>query len=79
MTIKDVARLSEVSVATVTRVLQGHPTDDRVYPGTLSAMADHADRLGLDTLITHVLPLEDAARGIDLLARGEAMKVLLEP
>jgi LacI family transcriptional regulator len=43
VTIKDVAQLSGVSAATVTRALQGHP---RVLPATRARVEDAARRLG---------------------------------
>jgi LacI family transcriptional regulator, galactose operon repressor len=43
VTIKDVAQLSGVSAATVTRALQGHP---RVLPETRARVEDAASRLG---------------------------------
>lgn len=43
VTIKDVAQLSGVSAATVTRALQGHP---RVLPATRARVEDAATRLG---------------------------------
>jgi LacI family transcriptional regulator len=43
VTIKDVAQLSGVSAATVTRALQGHP---RVLPETRARVQDAASRLG---------------------------------
>src|SRR5205823_6640748 len=42
-TIKDVARMSDVSVATVTRALQGHP---RVRPETAKRVKEAAAMLG---------------------------------
>lgn len=36
------------------------------------------DRIHVEPIITHALPLEDFATGFDLLRRGEAIKVLLD-
>lgn len=55
------------------------------YPGHSRAAADYAVRLltegklDLSLLITHRMPLDDYQRGIDLLERQEAIKVLFEP
>lgn len=37
------------------------------------------DKIKMETLVTHVLPLEEGARGIELLNQGQGIKVLLKP
>jgi threonine dehydrogenase-like Zn-dependent dehydrogenase len=77
------SRPAEVDVAEIcvkdVRILGVGGEDDAAYPGSLRVMAEHGDELGLESLITHVLPLEGAAEGLALAQRGEAMKVLLTP
>jgi len=36
-------------------------------------------RVNLERLITHILPLEDLVKGIELVRQGEALKVLIKP
>jgi len=36
-------------------------------------------RVNLEKLITHILPLEDLVKGIELVRQGEALKVLIKP
>jgi 2-desacetyl-2-hydroxyethyl bacteriochlorophyllide A dehydrogenase len=36
-------------------------------------------KINTDTLITHIMPLEKGAQGIELIKKGEAIKVLLQP
>jgi Zn-dependent alcohol dehydrogenase len=52
--------------------------DDGAYPQSLREMASRED-LGLESIVTHVLPLEEVSEGIELAMRGEAVKVQLQP
>jgi threonine dehydrogenase-like Zn-dependent dehydrogenase len=53
--------------------------NDAAYPRSLSDMAERGEDLGLEHMVTHVLPLDRVGEGIDLAMRGEAVKVQLEP
>lgn len=57
--------------------IYGSSKPDRDFPHTLSLY--RSGELPLDRLITHRLPLEDAARGFELMQSGEALRVVLEP
>jgi threonine dehydrogenase-like Zn-dependent dehydrogenase len=53
--------------------------DDAAYPQSLRDMAERGEDLALERIVTHVLPLDRVAEGIDLAIRGEAVKVQLDP
>ena len=57
--------------------IYGSSKPERDFPHVLSLY--RAGRLPLDRLVTHRLPLEDAARGFELMQSGEAVRVVLEP
>lgn len=61
------------------RVIGVGGEDDAAYPRSLRHMADRGKELGLERIVTHVLPLDRVEEGIDLAMRGEAMKVQLAP
>jgi hypothetical protein len=42
-------------------------------------MEQHLERLPLGSIVSHRLPLEDAARGVDLSQTDEATKVAIAP
>ena len=60
------------------RVMGVGGEDDGAYPQSLREMASRED-LGLESIVTHVLPLEEVSEGIELAMRGEAVKVQLQP
>jgi L-iditol 2-dehydrogenase len=49
------------------------------YVPAMELMAKNLDRLPLDRVVSHCLPLEEAQRGIELAQREESMKVVLSP
>jgi L-iditol 2-dehydrogenase len=49
------------------------------YVPAMELMAKNLDRLPLDRVVSHRLPLEEAQRGIELAQREESMKVVLSP
>lgn len=61
------------------RVIGVGGEDDGAYPRSLREMTSRGKQLGLESMVTHVLPLEGVSEGIDLAMRGEAVKVQLEP
>jgi len=50
-------------------------------PGTIRRAVEalQSGALVPDSLITHRMRLDEVARALDLMARGEALKVLIEP
>lgn len=62
-----------------TRIIGVGGEDDAAYPGTLELMAEHADDLGLESIVTHVLPLNRAVDALRLAGRGDAVKVQITP
>lgn len=61
------------------RVIGVGGEDDAAYPRSLRDMAEAGEELGLERIVTHVLPLDRAVEGIELAMRGEALKVHLVP
>jgi alcohol dehydrogenase len=57
--------------------IYGSSKPERDFPHVLSLY--RSGRLPLERLVTHRLPLEDAARGFELMHSGEAVRVVLEP
>jgi Zn-dependent alcohol dehydrogenase len=57
--------------------IYGSSKPERDFPHTLALY--RAGRLPLDRLVSHRLPLEEAARGFELMRSGEALRVVLEP
>jgi Zn-dependent alcohol dehydrogenase len=57
--------------------IYGSSKPERDFPHTLALY--RAGKLPLDRLVSHRLPLEDAARGFELMHSGEAVRVVLEP
>jgi Zn-dependent alcohol dehydrogenase len=57
--------------------IYGSSKPERDFPHTLAPY--RAGRLPLDRLVSHRLPLEEAARGFELMRSGEALRVVLEP
>jgi threonine dehydrogenase-like Zn-dependent dehydrogenase len=49
------------------------------YAPSLELLARNRDRLPLDRIVTHRLPLEDARDGLEVAQRDGAMKVVLDP
>jgi threonine dehydrogenase-like Zn-dependent dehydrogenase len=49
------------------------------YRSALELLAGNRDRLPLDRIVTHRLPLDDAAAALELAQRDEAMKVVFDP
>ena len=77
------ARLS-LPAATIPRMerrvlgsIYGSSKPERDFPHTLALY--RSGRLQLDRLVSHRLPLEEAARGFELMQSGEALRVVLEP
>ena len=56
--------------------IYGSSRPERDFPLTLDLY--RRGRLPLDRLVTHRLPLEEVARGFDLMRSGEAIRVVLE-
>lgn len=56
--------------------IYGSSKPDRDFPHTLALY--QAGRLPLDRLVSHRLPLEEAARGFELMQSGDALRVVLE-
>jgi S-(hydroxymethyl)glutathione dehydrogenase / alcohol dehydrogenase len=56
--------------------IYGSSRPERDFPLTLDLY--RRGRLPLDRLVTHRLPLEDVARGFELMRSGEAIRVVLE-
>ena len=61
------------------RVIGVGGEDDAAYGPTLSLLAARWAELGVDELVTHVLPLRRVAEALELAASGRAMKVQLAP
>jgi threonine dehydrogenase-like Zn-dependent dehydrogenase len=53
--------------------------DDRAYPVSIRHMVQHGAELGLEEMVTSVLPLERVEEGIKLSMTGRAAKVQLAP
>ena len=49
------------------------------YAPSLELLTRNRDRLLLDRIVTHRLPLEGARAAVELAQRDEAMKVVLDP
>ena len=49
------------------------------YLPALRLMEQHLDRLPLETIVSHRVALDDAARGVELAQTDEATKVAIEP
>lgn len=49
------------------------------YQPAMELLARSLDRLPLETMVSHRLPLEEAQRAIELAQRDEAMKVVISP
>jgi alcohol dehydrogenase len=56
--------------------IYGSSKPERDFPDTLDLYRD--GRLPLDRLVSHRLPLEEAARGFELMQSGDALRVVLE-
>jgi Zn-dependent alcohol dehydrogenase len=57
--------------------IYGSSNPDRDFPDTLERY--RRGELPLDRLVSHRLPLEQAARGFELMQSGEALRVVLQP
>jgi alcohol dehydrogenase len=57
--------------------IYGSSKPERDFPHTLGLY--RSGRLPLDRLVSHRLPLAEAARGFELMQSGEALRVVLEP
>lgn len=57
--------------------IYGSSKPERDFPQAFSLY--RSGRLPVDRLISHRLPLEEAARGFELMQSGEALRVVLEP
>lgn len=62
-----------------TRIMGIGGEDDAAYPRSLRDMAERGGELGLEQMITHVLPLDRVREGIELALAGHAVKVQLAP
>lgn len=57
--------------------IYGSSKPERDFPRTLALY--RSGQLPLDRLVSHRLPLDEAARGFELMQSGEAVRVVLEP
>ena len=56
--------------------IYGSSKPERDFPATLELY--RAGRLPLDRLVSHRLPLDDVARGFELMRDGTALRVVLD-
>ncbi|MBI0434577.1 alcohol dehydrogenase catalytic domain-containing protein [Roseomonas sp. KE0001] len=77
------SRPLEVPVTTLVRnkhqLRAAHDTTRDAWPRVLALLADPANRAALEAMVTHRLPLREAARGFEMARRKDAVKILLRP